>query len=168
MGSILLVGASGILAPAASSLVARGVPVTGIARRHAMPIGVEPLHVDASVADALRAALGDHRWSAAIVYEPAVASHTLPLIAVVADRVIRVRTTAAVDPSRGHAAVPPDVLQLGWTQGGNEPARWHTPAEVSAAVLEVLDDGRARTLGEIRPWERRPRSAFYRALHEKI
>lgn len=155
MHPVLIVGASGILAPAAAAFVARGVPVAGIGLTRAMPAGVEAIHVDATDADALRAALGDRRWSAAIVYEPAVSSDSIGVVSGAADRVVRVRTSGAVDPAHGEAEVPEGVLQLGWT-AGPDPARWHTPEEVSAAALEVLADGMARTLGEIRPWERRP------------
>lgn len=155
MGSVLIVGASGILAPAASALVARGESVTGISRRGAMPDGVEALHADARDATALAAVLDGRRWTAAIVYGPTVDEATLPLIARAVDRLVRVRTSAAADPARGELALPPDVLQLGWRDDGAT-VRWHTPEEVSAAALAVFDDGEPRILGMVRPWERRP------------
>ncbi|MGF2950069.1 Rossmann-fold NAD(P)-binding domain-containing protein [Microbacterium alcoholitolerans] len=155
MDAVLVIGASGILAPAAAALASRGTQVTGVARTRRMPAGVEPLYIDAASEDALSAALGDRRWSAAIVYEPAVSPLTLELITSAVDRIVLVRTTAAVGPSRGEPASASEVLQLGWTCGPG-PARWHTPEEVSAAALEVLVDGQPRVLGEIRPWSRRP------------
>ena len=66
-----------------------------------------------------------------------------------------VRVSAAVDPALGDPYMPDDVLQLGWFDEDAGP-RWHTPTEVSAAALAVLDDGVGRTLGSVRPWDRRP------------
>ncbi len=37
------------------------------------------------------------------------------------------------------------------------PARWHTPAEISAAALAVLRDPAPARLGVLRPWADRPR-----------
>lgn len=155
MGSVLIVGASGILAPAASGLAARGETVTGVSRRGAMPDGVEALHVDARDATALAAVLDGRRWTAAIVYGPTVDEATLPLIARAVERLVLVRTSAAADPVRGELDVPAGVLQLGWQDDGDS-VRWHTPVEVSAAALDVFDDGEPRILGMVRPWERRP------------
>ncbi|MFS0895157.1 hypothetical protein [Microbacterium sp. 179-I 3D3 NHS] len=155
-GSILVVGASGILAPAASVLVSRGAAVTGVGRSRPMPDGVEAVHVDARDLGALDAALGSRRWDAALVYDPAVTESTLPRLAAAIDgRLVRVRTSAAADPAHGEPALLADTLQLGWHEEGDE-VRWHTPDEVSAAALVVFDDGDPCTLGVVRPWERRP------------
>jgi hypothetical protein len=157
MTSVLVVGASGILAPAASALVERGAAVTGISRGRHAPAGVNGLHVDAHDLPALDAALGAARWTAAIVYAPAVTAQTLPRVAEAVDgRVVHVRTSAAADPALGiEPALVPDVLLLGWVDDGGS-TRWHTPQEVSDAALEVLADGASRILGTVRPWERRP------------
>lgn len=157
MTSVLVVGASGILAPAASALVKHGAEVTGISRRGHSPAGVNGLHVDAHDLPALDLALGVARWTAAIVYEPAVTALSLPRIAAAVDgRVVLVRTSAAADPAHGiEPRLAPDVLLLGWVDDGAS-TRWHAPQEVSDAALEVLADGRPRILGTVRPWERRP------------
>lgn len=157
MGSVLIVGASGILAPAASALVELGDAVTGIGRRRAMPAGVNGLHVDARDLPALDPALGAARWTAAIVYEPAVTALSLPRIQAAIDgRVVLVRTSAAADPAHGdELALAPGILLLGWVDDGAS-TRWHTPREVSDAALEVLADGTPRILGTVRPWEHRP------------
>lgn len=157
MTSVLVVGASGILAPAASALVERGAAVTGLSRRRRAPAGVDGLHVDAHDLPALDTALGAARWTAALVYEPAVTAQTLPRVAAAVDgRVVLVRTSAAADPAHGaEPVVAPDMLLLGWVDDGGT-TRWHTPQEVSDAALEVLADGAPRILGTVRPWERRP------------
>ncbi|MDQ0727048.1 hypothetical protein [Microbacterium sp. W4I20] len=156
MDSVLVVGASGILAPAASALVRRGVEVTGIGRRHPMPAGVVGMHVDARDLLALDAALGTTRWRIALVYEPAITPSTFRRIEAAIDgRTVLVRTSAAADPARGEPSPAPDTLLLGWHDDG-ENVRWHTPTEVSDAALQVLDDGQGRVLGVVRPWERRP------------
>ncbi|WP_435748944.1 hypothetical protein [Microbacterium sp. PMB16] len=157
MTSILVVGASGILAPAASALVERGAEVTGISRRRHSPAGVNGLHVDAHDLPALDAALGAARWTAAIVYEPAVTALSLPRIQAAIDgHVVLVRTSAAADPANDDEPAPASgVLLLGWVDDGAS-TRWHTPREVSDAALEVLADGEPRILGTVRPWEHRP------------
>lgn len=154
--AVLVVGASGILAPAAATLLGRGEAVVGVARRHRVPAGVEPLLLDATDAAAVGDAIRERELSAAIVYEPAVTDASLAVLRSHVPRVVLVRTTAAVDPALGEPARPPaDTLQLGWTAFRNG-TRWHCPEEVSAAAVDVLDDGAGRTLGSIRPWSARP------------
>ena len=155
-GDVLVIGASGILAPAASTLARRGHRVTGVARRRAMPTAVEPVLVDARDADALEAALGGRRWSAAIVYEPAVSEASMRVITDAVDGdVVRVRTSASADPALGELHVPAHTLLLGWREL-EAGVRWHDPDEVSDAALHVLADGEPRILGAVRPWDRRP------------
>lgn len=152
MARVLVVGATGILCPAAASLVARGDAVTGVSRTSdGEPDGVQPL-----LGDAHDPGLFDGSWDSAVVYAPAVSDESLAAIRSRVDgRVVLVRVSAAVDPALGDPHVPGDVLQLGWFDE-DAGARWHTPTEVSAAVLAVLDDGVGRTLGSVRPWDRRP------------
>lgn len=156
MARVLVVGATGILAPAAAALAARGDEVTGVARSAAgMPDGVQALTVDARAADAF----GTGRWQAALVYAPAVSDGSLEALRRVVDgRVVVVRVSAAADPARGEFALEPEVLQLGWAvdEGAPSSTRWHTPDEVSRAALAVLADGRGRVLGAVRPWPSRP------------
>jgi len=152
----LVVGASGVLAPAAAILARRGETVTGIARRRPVPAGVEALVVDARDATALAAAVGRRRWSRCIVYEPAISEESFAVLASVIDGpVVRVRTSAVADPARGKLVIPPATLQLGWHDEAGE-VRWHTANEISDAALQVTMDGMARTLGTLRPWDRRP------------
>jgi len=161
---VLVVGASGILAPAATQLAsAEGShgAVTGIGRVRPMPAGVEAITVDAQDAGALTRALGERRWARAIVYAPAVTDASLPVLRAAVDGpVVLVLTSAAVAPLPDAPEVPapapaPWTLQLGWASGAAG-ARWHTPEEISAAALLVLRDGQGRTLGSVRPWAERP------------
>ncbi|MFD6054270.1 hypothetical protein [Agromyces sp. NPDC060279] len=160
---VLVVGASGILAPAAAQLAAAddGAPVTGVGRVRPMPSGVEAIAVDARDAAALRRALGARRWARAVVYAPAVTDASLPVLRAAVDGpVVLVRTSAEAAPSPEEPGAPapepgPWTLQLGWAPGAGG-ARWHTPEEISDAALAVLRDGAGRTLGAVRPWADRP------------
>jgi hypothetical protein len=148
---ILVIGSTGILAPAANALSDAGHDVLGVSRSG----GDGARAADARDADALAAALDGESWDEALVYEPAMSDGSLAFVrAATAERCVTVRTTAAADPALGILVVPRDTLQLGWT--ADEPHRWHTPDEVSEAALEVLADGQARTLGLVRPWSDRP------------
>lgn len=163
---VLVVGASGILAPAAAQLAAAdgGAPVTGVGRVRPMPSGVEAIAVDARDAEALRRALGARRWGRAVVYAPAVTDASLPVLRAAVDGpVVLVRTSAVAAPSPDAPEAPapepgPWTLQLGWATGagGAGGARWHSPEEISEAALAVLRDGAGRTLGAVRPWADRP------------
>lgn len=160
---VLVVGASGILAPAAAKLATTdgGAPVTGIGRVRPMPSGVEVVAVDARDAAALRRALGARRWARAVVYAPAVTDASLPVLRAAVDGpVVLVRTSAEATPPPEEPEAPapepgPWTLQLGWATGAGG-ARWHTPEEISDAALAVLRDGAGRTLGAVRPWADRP------------
>jgi hypothetical protein len=149
--TVLVIGATGILGPAAAAFTARGDDVIGVSRSgRAGSIGV-----DAADAHALSAALAERSWDDALVYRPAVSDASLAFVrSATPGRCVQVRTSAAADPALGILVIPRDTLQLGWT--GDPERRWHTPAEVSCAALEVLADGRPRTLGAVRPWSDRP------------
>jgi hypothetical protein len=148
---VLVVGATGILRPAAATLAAEGHRVTGVARdASSVPTGVAGLSADATVP----AFVADGSWDAALVYGPAVSSASLEAIrAAVTGPVVRVLTSEAAAPDRASALSEPYVLQLGWVPLTR---RWHTAAEVSSAALQVLEDGDSRGLGVVRPWEDRP------------
>ena len=147
---VLVVGASGILAPAAATLHARGDHVIGVARSgDGMPPGVEVALVDATVGPLPTG------WDAALVYAPAVSAPTLDLLRA-AGRVVLVRGSRYADPALGELVVPPDTLQLGWHVAADGDVRWHTPTEVSVAAMEVLDSGDGAVLGSVRPWDHRP------------
>jgi hypothetical protein len=146
---VLVIGAGGILAPAAQTLAARGDEVTGLAlSADGVPEGVPALVGDASDP----ATFAGRSWDGAIVYLPAVGDASMRALAdAVAGPIVRVAVTAAADPARGDFELREWTLQLGWDDG-----RWHTPAEVSEAALAVLSDGRGRLLGVVRPWSERP------------
>lgn len=94
------------------------------------------------------------------------------LVAAVRQRVVRLVTSSAADPA-GDATTRmwtagddrEVVLLLGWTDAetghsgsakGTVRTRWHTPQEISAAAITVLDGAPGRTLGRVRPWSERP------------
>jgi hypothetical protein len=149
--TVLVLGATGILAPAASLLAARGDHVIGVSRGG----GGGTVAVDATDAAALATALADLSWDDAVVYARTVSTDSLAFVRTsTPGRCVVVRGSAAADPELGALVVPPDTLQLGWTI--DEPHRWHTPGEVSDAALQVLSDGLPATLGTVRPWSDRP------------
>lgn len=149
--SVLVIGATGILAPAWEAFRSRGDGVVAVSRHGARG----SIAVDARDAPALRAALDGEAWIDAVVYAPAVSAESLSYVrGATTGRCVLVRTSDAAAPEFGTSAVPRDTLQLGWTD--DPTPRWHTPAEVSCAALEVLADGMPRTLGVVRPWSDRP------------
>lgn len=149
--TVLVIGATGILGPAAAALAARGNRVIGVSRHGA----AGTIGVDATDAGALADALEGATWDDAILYGPAVSKESLAFVRVATpERFVLVRPSAAADPAHGILTVPRDTLQLGWSVAA--PHRWHTPDEVSSAALEVLADGESRTLGTVRPWSERP------------
>ena len=149
MSAVLVVGATGILAPAADALRARGLSVLGVARSGA------DLSADATT-PAFVSVLPD-RLGGALVYGPAV---TWDVVAAVAARsdgaVVHVLTSAWAAPEVSPPPAPDGVrrLVLGW-----RPDRtWHSPEEVSAAALALWDSaGAPDVLGVVRPWSDRPR-----------
>jgi hypothetical protein len=166
-GRYVVVGASGILAPLGAMLQAAGVRTVGISRGSRLREGVwdERVALDTqdagAVADWVAGSAGE--VSTLIAYSPAVAPGSWPLLAGLAGRVMAVATSrwaapGAPDPPwAGLAGVV--VLQLGWAWAAHG-TRWHTPREVSAAVLaELTSPWRPRTavLGSVRPWSARPR-----------
>ncbi|KQZ85171.1 hypothetical protein ASD56_02045 [Microbacterium sp. Root166] len=149
--TVLVIGATGILAPAAGVLRERGDEVIGMSRHGADGT----IAVDAQRCNELAATLADKRWDDALVYGRAVTDSSLGYLrAATPGRCVLVRTSAAADPAHGILIVPRDTVQLGWTAGSEH--RWHTPEEVSEAALTALDDGDPRTLGTVRPWSDRP------------
>lgn len=154
--NVVVIGATAVLRPLTSVLVAGGATVLAIARDLSNPPeGCETASVDARDAVALERALGDRRWDVVVAYEPAVSAASLAIVDAGADRRILVRPSAAADPAVvGDDVVPAtDELVLGWRANDRS---WHGPHEISAAALLVLDDGRGRVLGRVRPWADRP------------
>lgn len=155
METALVVGAAGILAPVAATLLARGVTVTGVGRASAMAAGVSPVYVDATDEMALVEALGGSRWDVAVVYEPTTSPASLAVLRRHVRRLVLVCTSAAADPDvvGVDVVVAADTLLLGWRADGGG---WHEPAEIAAAALDVLDRGAGLVLGVVRPWSDRP------------
>jgi hypothetical protein len=152
---VLVIGATGILAPAAEALRERGARVIGVSRAGGFADG-DDVAVDARDAAAMSAALQERTWTDAVAYGPAVSDASLAWVRrATPGRCVEVRTSAAADPALGILIVPTDTLQLGW-HAGESGNGWHDPEEVSAAALEVLADGRGRILGAVRPWSDRP------------
>ncbi|MEU1972990.1 hypothetical protein ABZ477_15150 [Microbacterium sp. NPDC019599] len=154
--TVLVIGGTGILAPAVGSLLAAADDVVVVGRMPRPTRAPRATWVDARDAAALSSALAGATWDDAVVYGPAVSDESLrSLRSLTPGRLVLVRTSAAADPALGILVVPRDTLQLGWREDGAEP-RWHSPEEVSRAALAVLADGAARTLGTVRPWSDRP------------
>lgn len=165
---MLVAGATRILRPALDELRARGNVVFGLARGAAALAeidGVQPVVADLTDASSIRATLRNlPRFDAALVYAPSAAVGVLPLLAAQTDGpLVELFTSRWADPSDGRDGDParlPSVgvpLLLGWTSDGRA-TRWHTPAEISRAALEVLASGRPAVLGSVRPWTGRPGS----------
>jgi hypothetical protein len=163
----VVVGASGILAPLGAMLRAAGVSTVGISRGSRLGEGVwdERVALDTRDPGAVGdwAARRDGGVAAVVAYSPAVADPGWALLRGLAERVMVVATSRWAAP---RAPTPPwaglpgvVVLQLGWARTA-QGSRWHTPPEVSAAVLgELVVPWAPRTvvLGLVRPWSARPR-----------
>lgn len=182
MSSVLVVGATGVLRPAALALDDRGEKVLALARPSsrltelaASRRGIEAVPADLSDRTELPRILERYLPDGvdlALLYSPAGDAEVGQLLAaVVRRRVVRLVTSSAADPAGGAApreAADDDrqaVLLLGWTDAATGPisskrslggTRWHTPQEISAAALAVLDGAPAGTLGRVRPWSERP------------
>jgi hypothetical protein len=168
---VLVVGATGILRPAAVALAVGGDRVVAVARGRAElgeladATGAAAVAFDATRAELVRELVP--AVDAAIVYRPAVSDGSLAALApLVRRRGVLVLPSGAADPAAvgdelDFAALPPAPgpcwrrLLLGWAEDGPEP-RWHSPDEVSAAAVHVLDTGEEAVLGTVRPWARRP------------
>lgn len=163
---MLVVGATRILRPALDELRAGGDRVYGLARGAAALgklDGVQPVAADVTSVSSVRAALRElPRFDAALVYAPAAAAGVLQRFAMQTDGpLVELFTSRWADPANrftGDPAALPSVgvqLLLGWTSDGAS-TRWHTPAEISRAALDVLASGRPAVLGAVRPWAARP------------
>jgi NAD(P)-dependent dehydrogenase (short-subunit alcohol dehydrogenase family) len=163
--SVLVVGATGALRPAALALAARGEHVFALARPgHRLTdlansaAQIEPVAVDFTDLASLPRTLPD-RYDGALLYCPTAPAEAIRLFADRAARVVHMLTSSAADPAV--AGCEPDLtalpaagirVLLGW-----RPDRtWHTPDEISSAALTAWDDGRDRLLGTVRPWTDRP------------
>jgi hypothetical protein len=165
-GRYVVVGASGILAPLGALLRGHGVRTVGVSRGSRLGEGVWDERValdtqdDGAVGDWVARRAGE--VAAVVAYSPAVGPGSWPLLGELAERVMVVATSrwaAPGAPDPPWAGLPGVVVvQLGWVPAPRG-SRWHTPTEVSAAVLEELAAlWRPRTVvvGAVRPWSARP------------
>ena len=161
---VVVIGASGILAPLGARLCRRGVRTVGVARGslHGDEGFDEAVALDVHDVAAVLSWIGSRKVASDLVvaYGPAVGDAVWELWRGWAARLLVVATSNWAAPS---APVPPwrmeegvSVLQLGWRADG---AGWHSPTEVSEAVLRVVADGfpAHSVLGVVRPWEDHPR-----------
>lgn len=164
MTRVLVVGATGILRPAAVALAASGVTVLAVARTRqdlerlaqAAP-GVVPVVADCLRPEEVVAALATTgpRPLSGLCYCPAAdAAGRRALAALVDGPLLQLLPSAWAEPDAAAPDAGGPVLQLGWT---GVPPRWHTPDEVSTAALEAWREGRDAVLGRVRPWADRPR-----------
>lgn len=177
MSPIIVVGATGIMRPLAVRLVGAGAVVIGVARSAdqlaamAAELGRKfvPVRWD-TTGPGLIAALGKDLvhtdFGAAVAYGPAVGEESMKgLRAVTAGPVVQLLTSDVARPLPGEEAGgwPLDRLSpapglrrlvLGWSRAG----RWHSPAEVSTAALDLMQapQDEDRLLGVVRPWKERP------------
>ncbi|MFT4011663.1 MAG: hypothetical protein QM655_16655 [Nocardioidaceae bacterium] len=164
--TVLVVGGTGALRPAARRLAGAGCDVVALARHASVDEGVRSLIADWTDVDTLRAALAAQApFEAALVYAPRAANDALQAIRdVTVGRVVLSLSSANAAPAGGatrgddeyHLEPMPGyvLVQLGWT--APPPSRWHTQEEISRACLGALDDGLDRVLGVVRPWSDRP------------
>jgi NAD(P)-dependent dehydrogenase (short-subunit alcohol dehydrogenase family) len=163
MTTVLVVGATGILRPATVSLAASGATVLAVARTRqdlerladATP-RVVPVVVDCLRPDAVAVALATtgRRPTSGLCYCPAAdAAGRRGLAALVDGPLLQLLPSAWAEPGAAVPDVGGPVLQLGWT---DDPPRWHSADEVSAAALDVLASGMDGVLGRVRPWTDRP------------
>lgn len=160
MGRVLVVGATGVLAPAVPLLLDAGHDVVAVARTAADLAALSERYGDGVrtlVADATLSSFDPGRLDGAILYGPATSAATVSGVVATCDGpVVQVLTSAAADPGRTLPPAEPGVrrLLLGWTADG----RWHDAAQISrAAVDRLLGDDEAETvLGVVRPWSGRP------------
>jgi hypothetical protein len=157
---VLLVGGTGILAPALRALIADGTPTVVVGRdgeRVEAAAGgslgplVQPCIVDVTDARAWAAAVEGVAAAGgvtdAVAYMPfAGADAWTALAGVVGRTLVPVLPSGAADPGGASIPVPAaarsaasvHVLLLGWHGRGRGRTRWHTPEEVSAAALRAL------------------------------
>lgn len=186
-GHVLVVGATRVLRPAVRALAARGASVAAVARTASeldalareSPGDVRPLVADATADDfgaRLRRAGGPAGFTGALVYAPvlppravtgqvAAALGAAPLVLILTSEWAAPGNGAPASapwaphllPAEARPGGPRRPLVLGW-RGTGPGTRWHTPEEISAAALALLDDphGADAVLGEVRPWTARP------------
>ncbi len=153
-GHVLVVGGTGILAPAVVGLAARGMVVSIVSRNKHRTSDIGDIVVaDVTNVPNFVTALGDRRFDLALAYLPFGDQAAWDVIDARADRVVQVLTSAYAAPDGPEPPLPgrPRLI-LGWHPSG----RWHTPEEISAAALALTESGDEAVLGVTRPWDGRP------------
>lgn len=176
---VLVVGGTGMLAPAVAALAAQGSPTFVVARRPqrlGMVTGVVPVVGDwrdpAALTGAVRQALTSHGCS---VVDRAVTWIHGPyrdrmheaLAGILAPDavVVSLHGSAGADPSRTAPAAPPvhapprryRTVVLGFADQPAGGTRWLTHQEISQAALAALDDPQPiQVAGRVSPWQDRP------------
>ncbi len=183
--SVLIVGGTGILRPAARLLAARGCTVGVVSRSvdrvatlsaecaaagaSGKIVGIRADYFDIPAFEAaIREVAGRYGlFKDCMFYFADAPQVALDAAAVgVRGQFIVVLTSRFAGPDRPNGRpgypVPRDVephrvsyLVLGWHAGPTS-NRWHTPWEVSDAAVRVLDEGRDAVLGVLQPWDQRP------------
>jgi hypothetical protein len=163
------VGGTGILAPAALALAKGGARVGVLARRPERRAVGYPIRADTGDPEVLGAALdralaAHGPFTLALAYLPeAPARSVAALAARVSGELVHVLTSTWGAPGVGRAqreafaprgAGPTRWVLLGWTRAGDGTPRWHTPEEVSAAVLAAREE--ETRVGELEPWGDQP------------
>ena len=177
---LLVIGASGILAPLVREMAGSGTPVLAVGRRSealaeltaepALAGRIQTLALDAGDPTAPARLSAHGPFANAVLYGPATDADTRrALLDGVEGPAVLVLTSAAADPRRVGEDLevafarlveavrprPADrVLVLGWVRTSR---RWHTPEEVSRAAAHSLSRAGDATLGALRPWSERPR-----------
>ncbi|HEX4812264.1 MAG TPA: hypothetical protein VFV66_05875 [Nonomuraea sp.] len=180
---VLVIGGTGILAPAVETLAERGTVVSVVSRSAARVAALRDglaaaagARVNGVIADvtgppALAAALDEAAGTCgpiglALVYQPFAPPEAWDtLVPRVNDLLVAVLVSAyaAEDapspPLRDgrHGRLLVRYLLLGWHRDADG-VRWHTPEEVSAAAVGVADRRFSAVLGAVRPWTERPGS----------
>ena len=182
MPCALIIGATGILAPAVDTLTSRGWSVLAVARseqrlrslRSNRPLTYGAVHTLAADAEhpsflrllERRLRSSDLTLSATALYAPVTAVAVATALTKIVDGpIVEVLTSGIATPAfegdrwsidRLGGSGPTNVrLVLGWRREFGT-TRWHTPEEISAAVVATLADPRDRLLGTVTPWSERP------------
>ncbi|WP_346156312.1 hypothetical protein [Nonomuraea recticatena] len=180
---VLVIGGTGILAPAVGTLARRGTVVSVVSRSAARVAALRDglataggARVNGVIADvtdppALAAALDEAAGTCgpiglALVYQPFAPAEAWDTLV---PRVGELLVTVLVSNYAAEDAPPPPLreghherllvrhLLLGWHRDVNG-VRWHTPEEVSTAAVGVADRRASTVLGAVRPWTERPGS----------
>lgn len=165
---VVVVGASGVLAPLGDSLSGSRVRTVGVSRGARTGVGSWDVRAALDARDPHQVTTLVTRLGAGvrtvIAYEPAVSLESWRVLCGFSDRRVIVLPSRYADPDTGLEAVRPwlepggvVVVQLGWA-GSSDSTRWHSPLEISDVTARALHVASGTTLhvGRVRPWSERP------------